>query len=135
MQQHVAGVATPAITAYLNSTKVPVTPVGLSRPTSTLPPRFSSVVSEQREQIAIQKWIAVYPDGFEGWSEFRRTGFPRLYAPANYDPTSDVKVGDFIQRLPYTDDMRNRNVEGVKTAENRMGGAGQAVKLWFAGGK
>ena len=135
MQQHVAGVATSAITAYLNSTKVPSTPAGLSRPTSILPPRFSGIISEQREQIAIQKWIAVYPDGFEGWSEFRRTGFPRLYTPANYDPSSDVKSGDFIQRLPYTDDMRNRNVDGVKAAENRMGGAGQSVKLWFAGGK
>jgi hypothetical protein len=135
MQQYVTGVATSAITAYLNSTKTPTNPVGLSRPVSTLPPSFSNLVAQQREQIAIQKWIALYPDGFEAWSEFRRTGFPKLYTPANYDPSSDVKVGDFIQRLPYTDDMRNRNVEGVKAAENRMGGAGQAVKLWFAGGK
>lgn len=135
MQQYVPGVATSAISAYLSSTKTPTTPVGLGRPVSTLSPNFSSTVLQQREQIGIQKWIAVYPDGFEAWSEFRRTGFPRLYAPANYDPTSDVKSGDFIQRLPYTDDMRNRNMEGVKAAENRMGGAGQAVKLWFAGGK
>ena len=135
MQQYVTGVATSAITAYLSSTKTPTTPVGISRPVSTLSPSFSNLVAQQREQIAIQKWIALYPDGFEAWSEFRRTGFPRLNPPANYDPTSDVKVGDFIQRLPYTDDMRNRNVEGVKAAENRMGGAGQAVKLWFAGGK
>jgi Susd and RagB outer membrane lipoprotein len=134
MQQYTT-VAASAITAYLNSAKIPMTPVGLSRPISTLSPNFSSVASEQREQIGIQKWIALYPDGFEAWSEFRRTGFPKLYPPANYDPSSDVKSGDFIQRLPYTDDMRNRNINGVKSAESRMGGAGQAVKLWFAGGK
>ena len=135
MQQYVSGVPASAITAYLSSTKTPTTPAGTDRPISTLSPNFSSVAIEQREQLAIQKWIAIYPDGFEGWSEFRRTGFPKLYTPGSYDQTSDVKAGDFIQRLPYTDDMRGRNVEGVKAAETRMGGAGQAVKLWFAGGK
>ena len=135
MQQYVSGVPASAITAYLSSTKIPTTSAGTDRPISTLSPSFSSVNMQQREQIAIQKWIAIYPDGFEGWSEFRRTGFPKLYTPGSYDPTSDVKAGEFIQRLPYTDDMRSRNNDGVKTAENRMGGAGQAVKLWFAGGK
>ena len=26
------------------------------------------------ERIITQKWIAMYPDGCEGWAEFRRTG-------------------------------------------------------------
>jgi len=33
------------------------------------------------EQIATQKWIATYGQGFESWTEWRRTGFPNL-APA-----------------------------------------------------
>jgi hypothetical protein len=128
-----------AIAAYLSSTKVPVAPEGADRPVSTLPVRFSTTQAEQREQIAIQKWLAVYPDGFEGWSEFRRTGFPKLYAPVQIDASSDVKAGDFIQRIPYTDNMKALNKEGVATAEARMGvaggSAGQSTKLWFAGGK
>ena len=123
------------ITAYLNSTAVPSTPVGLERPVSTLPVRFSALEAEQREQIGIQKWLAVYPDGFEGWSEFRRTGFPKFYPVANYDPTSDVPAGGFIQRIPYTDQMRSFNVDGVRAAETRMGGGGQSVRLWWAGGR
>lgn len=30
------------------------------------------------ERIITQKWIAIYPDGPEGWAEFRRTGYPKL---------------------------------------------------------
>ncbi len=32
------------------------------------------------EQIITQKWIALYPDGWEAWVERRRTGYPRGYA-------------------------------------------------------
>ncbi len=26
----------------------------------------------------IQKWIALYPNGHEAWTEWRRTGYPKL---------------------------------------------------------
>lgn len=123
------------IAAYLNGTTPASTPRGLDRPVSTLPVKFAATPALQREQIGTQKWIAVYPDGFEAWAEFRRTGYPKLYTPANYDASSDVQPGQFIQRIPYTDNMRALNPEGVKAAEARMGGAGQSVKLWWAGGK
>ena len=32
----------------------------------------------QLERIITQKWIANYPDGPEGWSEYRRTGYPEV---------------------------------------------------------
>lgn len=31
------------------------------------------------KKIITQKWIALYPDGFEAWSEFRRTGYPEAH--------------------------------------------------------
>ena len=33
-------------------------------------------LSENLERIMMQKWIALYPDGQEAWSEMRRTGYP-----------------------------------------------------------
>lgn len=117
-----------------NTTDLPVTPAETTRPISTLPVAFSTVPAEQFEQIQLQKWIAVYPDGFEAWANFRRTDLPKLYTPANYDPSSDVTVGNFIQRIPYTDYMKGLNASGVAAAETRMGGGGQKIKLWFAGG-
>jgi Susd and RagB outer membrane lipoprotein len=127
-------------TTYLTSIKVPISPAfptdyADKRPVSTLAPKFSTDATEQREQIGIQKWIAIFPDGFEAWAEYRRTGFPKLYAPVNYDASSDVPKGKTIQRIPYTAAYRALNKTGVEGAEARMGGGGQFVKLWFAGGK
>jgi hypothetical protein len=34
--------------------------------------------SQALEQIATQKWIAIFGQGFEAWTEYRRTGFPVL---------------------------------------------------------
>ncbi|MDR7129477.1 hypothetical protein J2X69_001814 [Algoriphagus sp. 4150] len=34
--------------------------------------------SKAREQILTQKWIANFLNGYEGWAEWRRTGFPTL---------------------------------------------------------
>lgn len=135
MKQFLPTVADAAVTAYTNNnTNLPATPSGATRPISTLPVSWSANAAEQMEQIQIQKWIAIYPDGFEAWANFRRTGFPKLYPPVAYDASSDVPAGQFIQRIPYTDNMRNLNSSGVSAAETRMGGKGQAIKLWFAGG-
>lgn len=135
MRQFIPSVSDAAIAAYTqNNVRVPSTPSDATRPVSTLPVSFSTVAAEQAEQIQIQKWIAVYPDGFEAWTGFRRTGFPRFYPPVAKDPSSDVPDGQFIQRIPYTDRMRQLNSAGVTAAETRMGGKGQAVRLWFAGG-
>ena len=135
MRQFVSGVSDPAIAAYVNNdVNLPSTPSDATRPISTLPVKFSANSIEQMEQIQIQKWIAIYPDGFEAWSNFRRTGFPKLYSPMAFDASSDVTPGQFIQRIPYTDRMRQLNSAGVSAAETRMGGKGQAIKLWIAGG-
>lgn len=124
-----------AIASYLsNTTDVPTTPALCPGPISNLPVAFAASPDEQMEQIQLQKWLAVYPDGFEGWANFRRTGFPKFYTIATYDPSSDVPQGQYIQRIPYTAFMKSLNASGVTAAETRMGGAGQAVKLWFAGG-
>jgi hypothetical protein len=135
MRQFVAGVSDAAINDYINNeTNRPTTPLDTDRPVSTLPVKFSAVAAEQLEQIHTQKWIAIYPDGFEAWTNFRRSGFPKFYTPAAKDPSSDVPAGQFIQRIPYTDRMKQLNAQGVAAAESRMGGGGQAVRLWIAGG-
>ena len=33
---------------------------------------------ENLERIITQKWIALFPNGIESWSEHRRTGYPKL---------------------------------------------------------
>ena len=39
---------------------------------------LSGTQEEQFEQLINQKMIALYPDEFQGWTEWRRTGYPRV---------------------------------------------------------
>ncbi|WP_075342593.1 SusD/RagB family nutrient-binding outer membrane lipoprotein [Tenacibaculum agarivorans] len=48
-----------------------------------------------KESIGIQKWLALYMNGFEAWNEWRRLDFPQLSAPAAAD-ISTIPV-----RMPY----------------------------------
>ena len=47
------------------------------------------------EQIAIQKYIALFGQGFEAWTEYRRTGFPVL------QPAVDGALSQVPSRLTY----------------------------------
>lgn len=53
------------------------------------------------ERIITQKWISSFPLGVEGWSEYRRTGYPRLL-PAPQDKSGGaVDLNRHARRLPY----------------------------------
>jgi hypothetical protein len=70
---------------------------------------------QKLEKIITQKWIAVFPEGTEGWSEFRRTGYPKLY------PISEIKnpifsPGQYIKRLTYPSTVVSSTKESVDAA-------------------
>ena len=58
---------------------------------------------EKLHKIINQKWLAMYPDGQEAWSEFRRTGYPKLFPVVNNMSSGDwtIPQGEFIKRLPF----------------------------------
>lgn len=62
-----------------------------------------------KKQVYYERWIAMFKQGMEGWSLYRRTGIPdNLYPapgrPANY---ANHNVPPF--RSPYPDKQRNLN--------------------------
>lgn len=67
------------------------------------------------ERIITQKWIALYPEGTEAWSEFRRTGYPKLY-PVAVSKNPDLPLGTFIKRLTYPSAVTNSSGDAVKAA-------------------
>lgn len=77
--------ATGSVDDYLNSGKTPkansVThkDYGFSfeAPCRTTA-KFEGTQEEKFEKIIIQKYIALFPNGQEAWTEFRRTGYPKL---------------------------------------------------------
>ena len=68
----------------------------------------------QRELIGDQKWCALYPDGNQGWAEFRRTGYPTYVATT--EPVESLYPGNgVIARQPYP------HSEGINNGESLDG--------------
>jgi hypothetical protein len=54
----------------------------------------------QRELIGDQKWIALFPDGVQGWAEMRRTDYP--VSVATTEPLGNLFPGKgVVKRFPY----------------------------------
>lgn len=80
------------------------------------------------QQIAIQQWIASYPDGIQGWSNWRRTGYPVLTPAA--DATNSSKL--IPRRYVYGTSEYGSNGINVKDAAARMtGGDTQDSRIWW----
>jgi hypothetical protein len=121
------------ITDYINSSNLPKAP-GRSYNTPALtdiPVLFSTNAEKQREQILTQKWLALFPDGFEAWAEMRRSGYPRFY-PLLHSDNPDVAANKMISRIPFTEYDKQRNGAAVKEAQSLLGGPDNAAtRLWW----
>jgi hypothetical protein len=80
------------------------------------------------QQIAIQQYIAYYPDGIQGWSNWRRTNYPAL-TPAP-DGVNIPKV--IPRRLMYgTTDYALNNVGVTEAVARLTGGDKMDSKVWW----
>jgi hypothetical protein len=66
--------------------------------------------------IAIQKWIAVFPNSCEGWSEIRRTGYPDDLTYPDVSSSAVVTDGNWIQRISYPTNEYSYNEDNMPTA-------------------
>ena len=89
------------------------------------------------QRIITQKWISIFPEGQEAWSEFRRTGYPKLFPVASNRSNGVIPDGEFIKRLRFTEDERNTNLPAVEEAIKLLGGPDDInTRVWWdvAGG-
>lgn len=70
------------------------------------------------ERIITQKWIALWPLGTEAWSEYRRTGYPKLFKVAQ-TVTPNILVAN---RIPFSPLEYNDNKENMPMAVSLLGG-------------
>lgn len=122
-----------AIRSYIDSAALPTAPgdEAGSAPVSTTPVKWAASEAVQRAQIGTQKWIALFPDGVEAWSEFRRTGFPVMY-PLLQSDNADLPIGTFIKRLPYSSVEATTNADALEKARQMLGGADNAAtRVWW----
>ncbi|MGZ8510423.1 MAG: SusD/RagB family nutrient-binding outer membrane lipoprotein [Chitinophagaceae bacterium] len=85
--------------------------------------------TDHLRKIATQRWIAMYPDGMQAWSEWRRTGFPVL-TPAE-DATNDG--GQIPRRFVYGTGEYSTNKAAVDEAVARIPGGDddQDARMWW----
>ncbi len=84
------------------------------------------------QKIITQKWIAMFPEGQEAWSEFRRMGYPKLFPVVDNRSGGIIPNGEFIKRLPFIQDEKNANADGVAQDVTLLNGPDNInTRLWW----
>ncbi|NDV77966.1 SusD/RagB family nutrient-binding outer membrane lipoprotein [Dysgonomonas sp. 511] len=89
------------------------------------------------EKIITQKWLANFPQGMEAWCDYRRTGFPQFFPPADNLSSAGfigtVSNERMVRRLPFPNRQYTGNSENVLKAVQMLGGDDVATTdLWWA---
>jgi len=135
MSEERIGAPSDAVDAYIASTNTPVSPDDEwgTAPLSDIPVAFESGASQERqlEQIITQKWLALYPDAWEAFAEYRRTGYPRLY-PIIESQNTKLAEGDIFRRMTFVSSEYDTNGDAVQEATNLLGGEdANDTRLWW----
>lgn len=87
----------------------------------------TAVTTTKLQRIWLQQWFAFYPSGTQGWSNWRRTGFPAI------TPSSQASNpgGQIPRRYTYGATDYSLNFAQVTAAAAAMGGDTQDTKVWW----
>ena len=125
-----------AISSYINDDTSspegytdPWKPEYNSDPTTSITVKWDEGASneEKLERIITQKWIAVFPNGNEGWAEVRRTNYPRyiLTPEGGNNSGSEIANEQLISRVKYP------NSEGSINSANMPKDNSQNTRVWW----
>ena len=93
----------------------------------------NNTVEQQLERIITQKWLAMFPLGLEAWSDYRRTGYPKLMPVKVNNSGGVVSSERGARRLSYPQEERSNNFENYNAAVGMLGGAdNMATDVWWA---
>lgn len=123
------------VDAYIAGTTPPAAPEDdwSSPPLSDIPVALDTGGSTERqlEQIITQKWLAIYPDGWEAYAEYRRTGYPKLY-PIIESQNSRVATDQVMRRMTFVSSEYDDNGEATQAAVALLGGPDENdTRVWW----
>jgi len=136
------GVGGAAITYINNSISKPnnyvdpLQPLNNSPTLSTITIKWDDAAAKEEnlERIITQKWIANFPDGTESWTNFRRTGYPKLFPVTASRNNSGGTISTDIQirRSPYPVSEYTNNAAEVAKAIIILGGPDNGgTRVWW----
>ena len=82
-----------------------------------------------KQSIGVQKWIALYMQGIQGWSEWRRLDFTGVFQLPVDGPLIDIN--QVPVRRTYPNDEQNLNQENYQAALGESGADSYVRKLWW----
>ena len=85
---------------------------------------FATATGTDLEKIALQKWIALYDQGFEAWCSYRLYNHPDL-------PPADRTGRDTPRRFTYPVTEYSLNEENVEAASSAIGGDDLQTKVFW----
>ncbi len=84
-----------------------------------------TTANDFRKKIGLQKWIALYNRGLEGWAEWRRFDTPVFNIARN--KTAD----DIPMRMPYPYNEDNLNITNYNAAATAIGGDLVSTRIFW----
>ncbi|MCO6359607.1 SusD/RagB family nutrient-binding outer membrane lipoprotein [Roseivirga pacifica] len=79
-----------------------------------------------RQLIGEQKWLALYTNGMESWSEWRRLDYPTLVPAPNAQEGREIP-----RRRAYTSREYNLNEANINAAVDRQGADVMSTRVWW----
>lgn len=93
---------------------------------------------ENLERIITQKYLAIFPNGQEAWTEWRRTGYPRQIVVFDNETNVNASIGNGfnrggMRRVPYPHSEYNQNGANVSDAVSKYlnGTDDAATNVWW----
>jgi hypothetical protein len=84
------------------------------------------------QKIITQKWIANFPDGQEAWSEYRRTGYPKLLPVLKNDSKGTITTEFGPRRNLFAQSEIDGNKAGYDSGVTKLGGPDNGgTRLWW----
>ncbi|WP_289660502.1 SusD/RagB family nutrient-binding outer membrane lipoprotein [Flavobacterium panacagri] len=129
-----------AVNSYIAGTSLPTAPnVNTMRPglvTESIPVKlpvaWSASTADQRTQIAVQKYLAIFPESWEAYADLRRTDAKIIYQPLNTE-NNDAGVGkSLMKRVIYVTNEYSANRAAVEDGIVKLGGPDTGgTRLWW----
>jgi hypothetical protein len=84
------------------------------------------------QKIITQKWIANFPEGQEAWSEYRRTGYPKLLRALHNTSGGTITTEFGPRRVNFVQSEKDGNPGGVEMGLAKLGGPDNGgTRLWW----
>jgi len=97
--------------------------------------QLNGTTEQNLEKVSIQRWLACYTDGFEGWAVARKSGYPAELTQTLTDPEiyglGDIN-GLYPERLRYGSNFQTQDPTNYGIVVSRQGPDRQDTQLWFA---